>query len=113
MIVFSLVLTALSWCAMIGILIAACFTFFPSQSNSAVEFVGTFAREYVPSDVLNSGTLTLISGLVSCIAANPSAWLKALIAVRVAVAVIRLFLRFILFRPLAVVSPRRYYVWRR
>jgi hypothetical protein len=111
-IVFSLVLSILSWLAMIGIPIAACFTFFPSQSNSAVEFVGSFAREYVPSEILNWSSLTLISGLVSRIAGNPSVWFMTLVAARAAVAIARFLLRFI-YIPFVPLAPRRYYVWRR
>ena|SRR5208337_608849 len=112
MLVF-LVLSVLSGVVMIGVAVAACFTFFPSPSNAAVEFVSALAREYLPSDIWNSSAAAQVSSVVAHIAQSPSAWLTGLILTRVAIAVVRFVLRISLYRPIIVGSPRRYYFVRR
>ncbi len=111
MLVF-LVLSVLSGVVMIGVAVAACFTFFPSPSNAAVESVSALAREYLPSDIWYSSAAAA-SGVLAHVAQSPSAWLTGLILTRVAIAVVRFVLRISLNRPIIVGSPRRYYFVRR
>src|SRR5271166_6402302 len=79
MLVF-LVLSVLSGVVMIGVAVAACFTFFPSPSNAAVESVSALAREYLPSDIWYSSAAATASGVLARVAQSPSAWLTGLIS---------------------------------
>src|SRR5271166_6826239 len=107
MLVF-LVLSVLSGVVMIGVAVAACFTFFPSPSNAAVESVSALAREYLPSDIWYSSAAATASGVLARVAQSPSAWLTGLILARVAIAIARFILRMSLYRPI-VIRPRKYY----
>jgi hypothetical protein len=107
MLVF-LVLSVLSWIVMMGMVVAACFTFFPSPSNAAVESVSALAREYLPSDIWYSSAAAQASSVLAHIAQSPSAWLTGLILARVAIAVAHFLLRMSLYRPI-VIRPRKYY----
>jgi hypothetical protein len=108
-----LVLSVLSWLVMMGIAGAACFTFFPHESSAGVEFVSAFASEYLPPNISNSGAAVQVCNFLSHIAQSPGLWLTGLILARVAIAVPHFFLRSILYRPIVIGSPRRYYFVRR
>ena len=108
-----LALSVLSWLVMMGIAGAACFTFFPDQSNAGVEFVSALARDYLPPNITNSGAAVQLSNFLSHVAQSPGLWLTGLIMARVGVGVARFFLRSILYRPLLIGSPRWYYFVRR
>lgn len=108
-----LVLSILSWLVMMGIAGAACFTFFPNQSNAGVEFVTALASDYLPPNVLNSGAVGQVSNFLSHIVRSPALWLTGLSLARIAIAVTRFFIRSILYRPIVIGSPRRYYFVRR
>jgi hypothetical protein len=108
-----LVLSVLSWLVMMGIAASACFTFFPNQSNAGLEFVSALARDYLPPNIPNSGAAVQLSNFLSRIAHSPGLWLTGLILTRIGIAVARFFLRSILYRPILIGSPRRYYFVRR
>jgi hypothetical protein len=74
--------------------------------------VHSFVKDYLPADVSSSSAYAQVSSLLAQFVANPSAWLTALIAVRVAIAVVRFLLRMVFYRPVVVGGPRRYYVRR-
>jgi hypothetical protein len=108
-----LVLSVLSWLVMMGIAAAACFTFFPNQSNAGLEYVSALARDYLPPNIPNSGAAVQVSDLLSHIAHSPVLWFTGLILARIGIALVRFFLMSILYRPLLIGSPRRYYFVRR
>jgi hypothetical protein len=106
-------LSVLSWLVMIGIAVAACFTFIPNQSNAGVELVSAIASDYLPPNISHSGAAVQVSNFLSHIAQSPRLWLTGLILARIGIAVARVFLRSILYRPIVIGSPRRYYFLRR
>ena len=108
-----LVLSVLSWLVMMGIAAAASFTFFPNQSNAGLEYASALARDFLPPNIPNSSAADQVSNFLSHIAHSPGLWLTGLILAQTGIAVARFFLRSILYRPLLIGSPRRYYFVRR